>query len=216
MERRQKIALFTTLALVGGVLAYIGYKATRPSRKGRKSAQIAIGEWGAWGKGSVKEGDSRTMGRLRKYWREGAGVNNWSDSKMVSEPWSAAFISYVMKKGGAGDDFKYNASHSVYIRDAINNRKQNLNKRIKGYRPSEVKVEVGDLICAGRSNSRPTYDTTGRYSSHCDIVVEVDERNVARMIGGNVSNSVSSKTLALDNQGRVDESKYFVVIKNKK
>ena len=35
-----------------------------------------------------------------------------------------------MKKAGAGDDFSYNPSHSVYIRDAIKNRKQNNDKNM--------------------------------------------------------------------------------------
>jgi hypothetical protein len=176
-------------------------------------------EWEFWRNGQAKEGDPSVMDRLRKYWQEGAGIQNWSDEKMKEEAWSAALVSYVMKKAGAGTDWKYAPSHSTYIIDSIKNRKQNNEKPFKGYRPEEVKVEVGDIIGKPRQDG-VTYDTTGPYKSHADIVVDI-KNGVADTIGGNVSNSVSLTKVPLTPDGRIDNSKvsgykYFVVIKNGK
>jgi hypothetical protein len=179
----------------------------------------ALSEYEAWKSGSTKEGDSSTMERLRKYWKEGAGVTNWSDDRMTDEAWSAAFISYIMKKSGAGSDWKYSPSHSTYIVDSIKNRKENNSNPFKGYKPEEVKLEIGDLVGKARQ-SGVDYNTKGNYKSHTDVVVNIKD-GVADTIGGNVSNSVYLTKVPLDANGKIDNSKvsgnkYFVVIKNKK
>jgi hypothetical protein len=179
----------------------------------------ALSEYEAWKSGSTKEGDSATIERLRKYWKEGAGVTNWSDDKMTDEAWSAAFISYIMKKSGAGSEWKYSPSHSTYIVDSIKNRKENNSNSFKGYKPEEVKLEIGDLVGKARQ-SGVNYDTKGNYKSHTDVVVNIKD-GVADTIGGNVGNSVSLTKVPLDASGKIDNSKvsgnkYFVVIKNKK
>ena len=179
----------------------------------------AQAEWEFWGQGTKKEGDPSTMERLRQYWKEGAGVTNWNDQQMTDEAWSASFISYVMKKSGAGSDWKYSPSHSTYIVDSIKNRKQNNNKPFKGFKPEEVKVEIGDIVGKPRQEG-VTYDTTGAYKSHTDIVTAIKD-GYAETIGGNVSNSVSMTKVPLTADGKIDNSKvsgykYFVVIKNMK
>lgn len=202
------VSIAATVLTVG--LWYFILKSKKKSSRQKKSAIIANQEYNTWGKGSIKEGNSKTMQRLRDYWKRGAGVTN-SDSWYINTAWSAAFISWVMRMAGY-DEFKRASSHSVYIRDSINNRKKNLTG-FKGYKPNEVKVEVGDLVCYPRQ-SGVTYDTTGSYQSHCDIVVAVQD-GVAATIGGNVSNSVSRTDVPLQN-GKIDLSKkpkYFVVVK---
>ena len=179
----------------------------------------AIAEWEFWKEGGTKEGDTSTMERLRAYWKEGAGVTNWTDKQMTDEAWSASFISYVMKKSGAGADWKYSPSHSTYIVDSIKNRKENNSKPFKGYKPEEVKLQVGDLVCKPRQGG-VTYDTTGSYKSHTDIITAIKD-GYAESIGGNVGNSVSMTKVPLTFDGKIDNSKvvgekYFVVIKNKK
>jgi hypothetical protein len=177
----------------------------------------ANNEWAAWNnEGKIKEGDPRTMDRLRRYWREGGG-QNWSDKRMTDEAWSAVFISWLMKISGAGNDFKYNASHSKYIRASITNRKDNNTNPFKGYKPEEVEVEEGDLVCYARQ-SGVGYDTTNSYASHCDLVTNIN--GDAESIGGNVSNSVTKTIVPLTADKKIDRSrdkkKYFVVIKNMK
>jgi hypothetical protein len=182
-----------------------------------KLKDTAISEWNYWKNGQIKEGDPSTMERLREYWREGAGVKNWSDRQMTDEAWSAAFISYLMKKSGAGSDWKYSPSHSTYIVDSIKNRKLNNDKPFKGYKPNEVKLQVGDLVGFARQ-SGVNYDTTGSFSSHTDIVVGI-KNGIAETIGGNVGNSVTMTKVPLTADGKIDLAKapkYFVVIKNEK
>lgn len=185
-----------------------------------KLVQNVLAEYKKWNQGNTKEGDPSTMDNLRNYWAT-VGWANRSDHTKINTPWSAAFISHVMEKSGSGADFKKSASHSTYIVDSIKNRKNNTGV-FKGYKPDEVKIEVGDLIGRPRQNG-VTYDTTGNYASHTDIVVEVTP-NEAKMIGGNVGNSVTMTKVPLEN-GKIAVSKrqtaskpknYHVVIKNLK
>jgi hypothetical protein len=121
-----------------------------------------------------------------------------------------------MKQSGAGEFFPYSASHSTYIVKSIQNKKLQTGK-FQGFKPSEIKVEVGDLIGRPRQ-SGVSYDTIGAYKSHTDIVTEIKDGK-AKMIGGNVSNSVSATYVNLDESGKIAPSEisnkgYFVVIKN--
>jgi hypothetical protein len=189
----------------------------RKSKFKSKLISIANEEYDAWNtNGKIKEGNKDTIQRLRDYWEEGTGTKA-NDDYYVNTAWSSAFISYLMKKAGAGDDFKYSPSHSEYIRQAIKNRKQNNSIKIKGYKPNEVDVKAGDLVCYPRQGG-VNYETTSSYMSHCDLVVSTNEKQ-AVTIGGNVSDSVTKTIVPLKN-GKIDMSKenkgYFVVIKNDK
>jgi hypothetical protein len=212
--------------LLGGVsLLTISliYLFSRPKKKSpfkNKLVNLANEEFDAWNKnGRVKEGSQDTLPRLRKYWEEGAGIKK-NDDYYINEAWSSAFISYLMRKAGAGDDFKYATSHSQYIAQAVKNKKENNPKKFKAYKPNEVKVEVGDLVCYPRQ-SGVGYDSKEGYKSHCDLITSINGDNAVG-IGGNVSDSVSKKNYALKD-GKIDKSKdtksyggIFVVIKNGK
>jgi hypothetical protein len=223
MEKNAKIAIGIGVSVLTVATLIVFREQIKAFIMGRgkvslKASKLATSEWKHWGEGKIKEGDASTMQRLRDYWSQGGGVN-WSDERMTDEAWSAAFISYLMKKSGADDNFKYSTSHSQYIRAAINNRKQNNEKTFKGYRPEEVKIAVGDLVCYPRQ-SGVKYDSTNSYKSHCDIVIEVGKTE-ALSIGGNVSNSVTQSTLPIKN-GKIDKIRdskgyggFFAVIKNK-
>ena len=113
------------------------------------------------------------------------------------------------------DKFKRDASHSVYIRDSVKKRKdQIINAPFVAFKIDEVTPEIGDLVCAPRQ-SGVTYDTNENYISHCDLVV-AKRTNEIDIIGGNVSDSVTQKTLKLDTNGKVKDTTrpWFVVIKN--
>lgn len=203
------------------VLLFLKKKNASKSKFKTKLINLANGEFNKWNKSGVKikEGANDTIQDLRKYWKTGAGISQ-TDSYYINEAWSAAFISYLMKIAGAEDDFKYNSSHSVYIREAVKNRKQNNSKKFKAYKPNEVTVQVGDLVCYPRQ-SGINYDTTSVYKSHCDLIISADQ-NIAVGVGGNVSNSVSKSNYALKN-GKIDKAKdkqgyggVFTVIKNYK
>jgi hypothetical protein len=49
--------------------------------------------------------------RVGLYWREGTGKKFTGRDDDI--PWSAAFISYIMRKAGADGRFRFNALHSV-------------------------------------------------------------------------------------------------------
>jgi hypothetical protein len=211
--------------LLGGVsLLTISliYLFSRPKKKSpfkKKLVKIADEEYNAWNQGKTKEGSQDTLPRLRKYWEEGAGIKK-NDDYYINEAWSSAFISYLMRKAGAGDDFKYAQSHSQYIEQAVKNKKENNSKKFKGYKPHEVEVKVGDLVCYPRQNG-VSYESKAGYKSHCDLIVSIENNN-AIGVGGNVSNSVSKKKFPLKN-GKIDKDKddkgyggVFVVIKNEK
>ena len=213
-------AVAVTLAFVFKDKIYSGAKYTygKLTRFKKDLVKNVLAEYKLWDQGKIKEGDSRTMPALRKYW-ESVGWQNRSDKDKINEAWSAAFISYMMQKSGAGSNFKKSASHSTYIRDSIKNRKNNTGK-FQGFKPNEVKVEVGDLIGKPRQ-SGVDYDTPNSYMSHTDIVVEVTPTE-AKMIGGNVGNSVTMKSvpltkgyIATNQQKKTKADKnYHVVIKN--
>ncbi len=150
--------------------------------------------------------------RLDKYWKSiGWDKSRWTPSGVA---WSSAFISYIMKNANAKSDFKYSSSHSSYIRDAVKNRKNNNKNPFKAYKLNEKKEEVGDLICYARQDG-VSYDSTSAYKSHCDIVVDIDKEG-AKVIGGNIGNSVSKKNVPLTKDGYVQNGgKRFTIIKTK-
>jgi len=212
----------TTKILIGVAIATLGafvvyqIRNRKDGKKGAKNdfrknlVDIAEDEHSTWNFGRLKEGATSMYNKLVGYWN---GVG-WSESRWspTGTAWSAAFISYVMKKANAGTNFKYSASHSSYIRDAVKNRKENNSNPFKAYKLNEKKVEVGDLVCYTRQDG-VDYDTTSSYKSHCDIVVSAN-KNEAQVIGGNVSHTVGKKSVKL-NDGYVNDSNkdWFTIIK---
>jgi len=189
-----------------------------------KVSKLAKDEWNKFGNQSYDEngvkiitGQAETSNqlskRIRTYWNEGTGFNY--DGNDTSVAWSATFISWIMKKSGAGKDFKYSANHSDYIRDSIDNRKKgNTSKPFVGYKIDEYAPSIGDLICYTR-NSNVNYDTKTKYASHCDIVVGVRPNRID-VIGGNVGDSVSKATYKTNSRGLLfnNSKPFFTVIKN--
>ena len=179
------------------------------SGKRRKIADLAIDEFQVWNSGKTKETNPAMQSHLSKYWAA-SGSKDYG----YSAAWSAAFISWLFKTTGAGNQFPYASAHNIYIREAVKNRKAGVKKGILGYRPAEHKVRVGDLICYPRQ-SGVTYDSDHAYKSHCDLIVDIDRRtNQAITIGGNVSDSVSKSIYQLSPEGYVIDKKVHVVLKN--
>jgi Uncharacterized protein conserved in bacteria (DUF2272)/Phage tail lysozyme len=137
-----------------------------------------------------------------------------------ARPWSAVFVSYVMRTAGAGPAFAYSAAHQTYIRAARQNRLSgNRANPFWAFRATEVAPRRGDLVCASRMNSGATYDNIGdpQYrATHCDVVVETQPGRI-RVIGGNVSQTVGEKWLRTLPDGRLSlvgsQSTFFAVIR---
>ena len=119
-------------------------------------------------------------------------------------PWSAAFISWVMCEGGVGSpgQFQRAAAHHVYIDQAIRARgAATPQSAFAAYDVGEMAIEPGDLLCSAR---RPAYRSLADRKSqmgdgartHCDVIVQVDEKTQRVFaIGGNVGGAVSLKLL---------------------
>lgn len=188
-----------------------------------RALEIAQEEWVLFGKQTVdvngeltrrggRENEEDFYLRVADYWQE--GVDRKLTGKDRHEPWSAAFISWVMKKAGMGDRFSYSDWHATYIRNSILARRAgDPTFAYWGYRLSERAPQVGDLVGYARQGGI-TYDYQPTvYSSHTDLVVEV-RPNEIDVIGGNVSDSVTKKTLRTDDRGFLvdDHYRWFVVM----
>ena len=194
----------STAVAVGPVLAAAsGFPA--------RAVANAEGEWDFFGRqqdnlaghtvrNGHKESEDPFFERVGVFWSVGVLDNSLDGRDDV--PWSAAFISWVMRTAGADTRFVYSAQHSVYISRAIRDLR---NKKAEAgywcFRLTEQRPVPGDIVCWARQ-SGIDYDNQagGSYAGHCDLVTEVRPGEVD-IIGGNVGNSVTKRTLALDASG---------------
>jgi hypothetical protein len=163
-----------------------------------------------WEKRQIKlGGDARRNGASdcageAQGWAEKASCRAF----LIDVPWSATFVSYVMKTADIAD-FTLSSSHFFYIRDAAR-------RPVDGpYRLADPTAEtpaVGDLLCYLREKRR-VYGYQGLVAylggtaraldSHCDIVVGVDIDGDSKLyaIGGNVVQGVTMRKLNLNARG---------------
>jgi len=186
---------------IAGTKGYVSNKYLRLPIPDQKEALLAnvIAEWVRFRKGQASEKDDPYYKYVGEMWTFiGAsydGRSKYPDGRDV--PWSAAFISFVVGKSGAAyKAFKFDASHSQFSHDAIQARiLGRTNRPFWGYRITEKRPELGDIVHRNRSGNAFSFDYAEnhtQYESHSDIVVEVRE-HVIRVMGGNVSNTVSMK-----------------------
>jgi lysozyme family protein len=175
-----------------------------------KLCAMASAEWNFFGKNTLnldghlthaghREAEPGFFERIGTYWQK-LGFN--FDGR-TNKPWSAAFISFAVKGCGAGSRFHENAQHSVYISQAIRDLNDKADVAYWCHRLTDHKPKAGDIICWARE-SGVDYDhqKNGDYAGHTDIVVEVRSKEID-VIGGNVGNSVTKRTFALDANGFV-------------
>ena len=196
-------------------------------------AQIAAQERTRWGNGTRRETDPGMTATLQEYYRVGIGEtvsagDLRSSTWQEAHPWSAVFISWVMRTAGAGAAFHYSPGHYVYVSAAKHNaEKGDTANPFWAYPIEKVVPEVGDLVCADRTShghcggvTYATIDNGTAWSTHCDVVLAVDR--AARKLtvaGGNVSDSVKDKTVAIDAQGFVvpaqagQSCRYYAILK---
>jgi len=159
---------------------------------------------------------SRVLAQQNRAWSAPGG-----NSVGWVQPWSAAFISWVMCEAGLGEmsQFQRSIAHRDYIDQAIRARDgMDDVAAYVAYDAGETPIEPGDLLCNARASAdyRMLSDRrrdVGRFApTHCDIVVKVDEPGGrVLVIGGNVVQSVSLTILPLKRDGEgyarpVDES----------
>jgi hypothetical protein len=184
----------------------------QPSSFTQRAVEIATQQWVAFDKQAYdldghathvghKEAEEGFYKIVGTYWAEGTNTLG-VDGRNHELPWSAAFISWVMRKAGAGTHFRYSTQHSVYISQAIRDRlSARSDAGFWGWRLNERKPAVGDLICWARQ-AAVDYDHQfgGNYAGHTDIVTEIHLDRIV-VIGGNVGDSVTQRPFALNTAG---------------
>jgi hypothetical protein len=174
----------------------------------------AVAEWLRFDKGHGLEHMAPFHTFVGEMWRAiGADL----DGRDRDQPWSAAFISWIVRR--AGDEyarFRFAAAHSRYIHDSIRKRETQAHAPFWGFRLNEHKVGLGDLVCVWRETEQ-TYDGArddDSFFSHCDVVVEVASGSV-RALGGNNSHTVGFNTYAINANGFLKaENRVFAVLRN--
>jgi len=138
-----------------------------------------------------------------------ASAGNSVVEKIRTTPWSAGFISYVMKQ--AGVSFPFNAQHTVYAQSL-----RNSSRSFEILNPATNIVKAGDIIVANRDNNLTFNTNPWSGSSHGDIVVSVSG-NSASGVGGNLSETVSKYSIPLIDgklqTGTAQNPKFFVILR---
>lgn len=139
---------------------------------------------------------------------------------IIDTPWSAAFISYVIRQSGVeANAFRFSNAHRAYIYDAFAASAAELTNEAgdRLYRacPLTTKPRSGDVICAHRESAladlsdravrerigKEIADNGGTRSvrrAHCEVVVHVDaQTRKMYTIGGNVNQAVTARKLNL-------------------
>lgn len=142
--------------------------------------------------------------RIKSYWT-GLGMA----FPGVSTPWSAVFVSFMVKQAGAsGAEFLFAASHSQFVYKAIQDFKAGVGV-FHGRDPKTYAPKIGDIIQNNRTSAGYNYafaSANKTYKSHSAIVVEegVDgSGRYVRTVGGNESDSVDDKIIRLNNSGLI-------------
>ena len=164
----------------------------------------------------VPETEDPLRSDIGRMWESAGSKEGWDGA--TKQPWSAAYISDVMKRAGV-DNFDSSIKHSTYINGAIEARKAGDTEASHwGYKTDERAPQPGDLLCFARANSGATFEDQkqGEYASHCDIVTGV-RPGFVDVIGGNVgddvNDSVSARSFTTDENGMVnDPSKSWIAV----
>ena len=140
-------------------------------------------------------------------------IDNDCRAFLVDNPWSAAFISWVMARAGV-PGFRRSPRHIDYIRAAHDGGAAATPYRLAD--PAREKPAPGDLLCFLRDRTTPVSyagllqaldaGKAERWKSHCEVVVAANAGGdrTLYLIGGNVANAVVMRKLALDRTGMLE------------
>ena len=124
---------------------------------------------------------------------------------VIDQPWSAAFVSYVLVQAGL-PGFNPSASHYGYVGDAFRGGAS----PFRFMDPDQTPAAVGDLLCYVRSNATLlgfaglsafiARGGPGALNMHCDIVVSA-QGGMLSLVGGNVLQGVTMRLVPVNRQG---------------
>lgn len=137
---------------------------------------------------------------------------------IVDTPWSAAFISYLLKTAGfAPEEFRFSESHADYVEAAFAAAAAEAagQPATQAFRACDIATtppRAGDLLCATRASTAAiaSFDALAAalaaradgqaFPMHCDLVVRAgaDSGGGIESIGGNVVQSVTLSQMRLD------------------
>lgn len=155
--------------------------------------------------------------RVHRYWALGTARGSEPGAPpRPGAPWSAAFVSFLMEQVGVtAPAFVGDAAHARYLRALLARERSTGDDAQFELLPADrTPVLRGDLLCGPRNLSRmrdrvtllrmeTVDDVEFLTSAHCDLVVAIDlRRRVARVVGGNVFDSVAMTKLPLTADGR--------------
>lgn len=175
----------------------------------------------------MKESDPELEERIKTYWNE--GVSPGSFESATAKPWSAAFISWIVRQAGVSeDDFEFSGGHWVYVRKIMKDTDSGQGI-FRSHRINEYVPKIGDLVHNTRGSVK-TYekarDISGYYLSHTAIVVNLLEerkngavtKRFMETIGGNERHSIQRAQIRLSPdtgelpQDQNDDEPYLCVI----
>lgn len=183
----------------------------------RRIVDTALAELGVWEHGARHELEDRMHPTLKAYWETLLSPKKADAYIKAGHAWSAAFISTVMKRAGAGSAFRQDPYHAGYVANAKDAKDSSDATKFWAFDARTTKPELGDVVVRSRmSESSPVCivsygNVTGNRSasSHGDIVVAVRPDSID-VVGGNVggprpkkSDTVAQKTLKLDGKSVV-------------
>jgi hypothetical protein len=172
--------------------------------------------------GYWEDDDYAHSDRVNQYWR--AAYMPGLTGRDCRQPWSAAFISWVMNAAGVSDElFPPAQAHWIYLSHFIA-RARHAEPIFVPRTISEYSPRPGDLICAAREPGISSYVSAPpspylleNAKLHCDIVVDKDGQTLYA-IGGNVRNSVSKSVMQLTPDGHLQPTRarqWFLVVENR-
>jgi hypothetical protein len=155
--------------------------------------------------------NSTVTNLLDKYWKVANGAEKYDGSSA----WSAAFISYIIKDAAPSpNDFKYSTKHAIYI---VNARDAKKSWKAYSAKDNSVILKEGDLLCYARNGGQKITlelkDFTSDQDGHCDCVTEIKNGEFAKVIGGNLSDSVSFANVNLNANGSVNDPHRTVILR---
>lgn len=216
----KKVAVASAISVFVGVVVLVFILARKKKKLSkRKLKQIVEEDLKHWE--GITETDPNGLKLVQWYWgligKTFSIATLSTSSHRSTYPWSAAYISSLMKRWGAGSRFGYSPSHSNYIVDAKENRENPSDNIFTAFRVSEAPVEVGDIVAVDRGFGI-NYDNVFRGAqTHTDIVFKVEKNGnayIAHTIGGNIGDTVQVRQVNLDENKRISDPKYFAVLKN--
>ncbi|HST44773.1 MAG TPA: DUF2272 domain-containing protein [Luteimonas sp.] len=128
---------------------------------------------------------------------------------VLDQPWSAAFVSFVMARAGV-PGFRSSGSHSSYVREAY---RAPARSPYLFADPATTPAGIGDLLCFARSEQRlyghaglaaffASAAGDGGLEMHCDVVVGTGGTDGRiSLVGGNVMHAVTLRQLPVNAAG---------------